>query len=122
MNNIQLTSLYPAAGKSSNEIAITAINNTQREYVWVGKAFSPITGVEEEFMIYQLQLNDGNIDYRAVPAKCPHQGANISNEKVHQDGNVYCSLHRRPICLYSEYNNAYAVIKRNGVFYIAKSA
>ena len=111
MNNIQLTSLYPAAGKSSNEIAITAINNTQREYVWVGKAFSPITGVEEEFMIYQLQLNNGNIDYRAVPAKCPHQ-----------DGNVYCSLHRRPICLYSEYNNAYAVIKRNGVFYIAKSA
>lgn len=122
MNNLILSVFYPAAGKSNQEIAITQLKNTQREGVWIGQAISPLTSTEEEFVIYQVIHKNDVIDYRAIPAKCPHQGANISNDKVNADGNVYCSLHRRPICLFSEYNKAYAVIKRDDDFYIAKNS
>ncbi|GHE79005.1 Rieske 2Fe-2S domain-containing protein [Thalassotalea profundi] len=121
MNNLSLKVFYPAGGKSNSEIIISQIVDTKLEGVMVGLALSPLTGVEEQFVIYQFTYKNNMIDYRAVPAKCPHQGANISNDEVKADGNVYCSLHRRPICIYSEYNTAYAVINRDNNFYIAKS-
>ena len=121
MNNLTLNVFYPAAGQSDSEVIINQIKDTQLQGVKVGIALSPLTGVEEEFVIYQLDHKHKMTDYRAVPARCPHQGANISNDGVKADDNVYCSLHRRPICIYSEYNNAYAVIKRGNNFYIAKT-
>lgn len=109
---------YVAGGKSNEEIEILSITPTKQEGVWRGRATLPGGYVEKDLVIYQLTNKENEIEYRTVPAQCPHQGADISNDKLNKDGNVYCSLHRRPICVFSEYNQAFLVEKRAEGFFI----
>lgn len=73
----------------------------------------------KKVLIFVQKLSDGKTEYRAIPAKCPHQGADISQDELKADGNVYCSLHHRPICVYSEYT--YLVEKRASKYFIVKT-
>ena len=41
----------------------------------------------------------------------------MSQDGLKVDGNVYCSLHHRPIRIFSEYNYAYLVEKRADKFF-----
>ncbi len=122
MHFIKLKKYYPPGGISAKEIQITNIRSTDREDVLVGDAILPSTAREKPIVIYKLMLENGTIEYRAVPALCPHQGADISRDELKADGNVYCSLHRRPICIYSEYNHAYLVEQRESEFVIVESS
>lgn len=108
---------FPAGGKVEMDSEITQIKEI-RANVYTGQAIFEGASQSEKVVIFSQELNEGIIDYRAVPAKCPHQGADISNDPVKADGNLYCSLHRRPICIYSEYNQAYLVEKREGRYFI----
>lgn len=121
MHHIQLKQFYAPGGTSAQNIQIHNIQPTTQEYIYTGDATLPLSNRERRIVIYELMLESGDIDYRAVPAQCPHQGVDISRDEVKPDGNVYCSLHRRPICVYSEYNQAYRVEKRDGHFFIAQS-
>lgn len=118
MKQIELKVYYPAGGKSPENVKVTNVEVASKEDVFIGKAVLPHLSGEQKIIIYSLALENGTIDYRAIPALCPHQGADLTNDQVKADGNVYCSLHRRPICLYSEYNQAYAVEKKNDTFLI----
>ena len=112
MQQIELKHYYPAGGSSSEERLINDISTTGKAGVLLGRVMLPNTTAVQKVIIYELLLENGNIDIRTIPALCPHQGADISEDKLKADGNVYCSWHRRPICVYSEYNQAFAVEKR----------
>lgn len=122
MNTIILTQLFLAGGKASQETEITDIKTTKQQHVLRGVAILPSSSAPENVVIYQLLLTDGREEFRTVSAKCPHQGADISRDELKADGNVYCSIHRRPICIYSEYNQAYLVEKRGERFFIVKTS
>ena len=121
MNKKKLQQFFPAGGVVNQEINITEVKNTARDDVFVGKAVLPFTESEQKIVIYQVTLENGQDDLRAISASCPHQGADISRDELKADGNVYCSLHRRPICIYSKFNQAYAVTKRDDKFIILSS-
>lgn len=118
MKKIDLKVYYPAGGKVNNEIVIAEVKSTSHKHVFTGTAVLPLTEQEQKVIIYCLELEEGNVDYRAIPARCPHQGADITTDELKLDGNVYCSWHRRPICVYSEYNQAFQVEKRGEQFFI----
>jgi nitrite reductase/ring-hydroxylating ferredoxin subunit len=112
---------FPAGGQAQVEIEITDISYTDRNDVILGKAILPLSSVAKNVVVYRQTLDNGKTEYRTISAKCPHQGADISQDELKPDGNVYCSLHRRPICIFSEYNYAYLVEKRGDKFVIIKS-
>lgn len=116
LNNIN----YPAGGRCDNEVFINNVK-TLRAGVLIGMAKLPFASTEKPVVIYGQTLASGNKEYRTVSAQCPHQGADISRDELNVDGNVYCSLHRRPICIYSEYNQAYLTEKRGDDYVILKS-
>jgi len=120
MNQINLITYFPAGGRANDEIEIKQVKATGQENVFVGKGILPLSAVEKDILIYQLNMESGVKEYRAISAKCPHQGADISHDELKKDGNVYCSLHRRPICIFSEYNHAYLVEKRDEQYFIVK--
>jgi len=112
---------YSAGGQVDQEIKLVDVKPTERADVLLAMAKLPHASVEKSVVIYCQRLANGEIEYRTVSAKCPHQGADISADELKGDGNVYCSLHRRPICIFSEYNYAYLTVKRADEFYIIKS-
>ena len=129
MEQITLKQYYPSGGKVVGEIAINNVEATVKGGVFIGQAKLPshlsaaLSNQNEvqKVVIYQLTLTDGSIDYRCIPAACPHQGADITLDLLKPDGNVYCALHRRPICLYSEYNQAFNVEKREDQYFIVNT-
>lgn len=112
---------FPAGGKASEEIAITDITYSDSAGVIFGRARLPPSTLEKTVVIHGQTLANGNTEYRTISAKCPHQGADISRDELKDDGNVYCSLHRRPIGIFSEYNYAYLTEKRADEFFIVKN-
>ncbi len=121
MKATELKEYFPAGGKSTQEIEISDIQPTGSASVVTGYALLPERDNAEKVVIYQLSLADNSEEYRLIPASCPHKGADISQDELKPDGNIYCSIHRRPICIYSEYNQAYAVEKRDSHYFIIKS-
>jgi nitrite reductase/ring-hydroxylating ferredoxin subunit len=117
---LTLDTYYPAGGRVEHEIKIIGVKSTQRDDVLIAMAKLPSASVEKPVVIYQQLLANGETEYRTVSARCPHQGADITDDKLNADGNVYCSLHRRPICIFSEYNHAYLTVKRADEFFIVK--
>lgn len=118
MKKIELKQYYSAGGKSGREVMIAEVTKTAKDNVWFGHAILPTASEEQKVVIYQLELENGDFDYRTIPARCPHQGADITDDELKADGNVYCAWHRRPICVYSEYNQAFPVEKRAEQFII----
>jgi hypothetical protein len=118
---LKFDSYYPAGGKTDQEIPIVDVKPTVRADVLSGMAKLPYASVEKPVVIYGQTLANGQVEYRTVSAQCPHQGADISQDPLKSDGNVYCSLHRRPICIFSEYNHAYLVEKRAENYVIVKN-
>lgn len=112
---------FRAGGLANKEVEITNITYTNRAEVIYGRTTLPLSTRETDVVIYSQVLANGNTEYRTVSAKCPHQGADIREDELKLDGNVYCSLHRRPICIFSEYNYAFLVEKRDDRFFIVKS-
>ena len=112
---------FPAGGQVEAEIEITSISASDRAEVTFGQAILPLSKQEKNVVIYQQILANGKNEYRTISAKCPHQGADISRDELKADGNVYCSLHRRPICIFSEYNYAYLTEKRGDKYFIVRS-
>jgi nitrite reductase/ring-hydroxylating ferredoxin subunit len=114
---------FPAGGQveAEIEIEITNISASDRADVTFGRAILPLSKQEKNVVIYQQMLANGKKEYRTISAKCPHQGADISRDELKADGNVYCSLHRRPICIFSEYNYAYLTEKRADKYFIVRS-
>lgn len=121
INFNNLKEFFPAGGVSNKEVVITQLKVTANQHVATGLAILPTTETEQKIVLYTLILENGEVDYRAVSALCPHQGADISRDTLKVDGNVYCSLHKRPICIYSKYNQAFKVIKRDSQFVITKT-
>lgn len=121
MNQQDLKQFFPAGGVVNEDISISDVRPTNRDDVLVGQAILPLSESVQKIVIYKVDLDNALEDLRAVSASCPHQGADISRDELKPDGNVYCSLHRRPICIYSKYNQAYAVIKRDEQYVIAKT-
>ena len=85
---------FSVGGKTNEEIEITDISFTDRPNVILGRAILPLSKLEKNVVIYGQTLADGN---------------------------VYCSLHHRPIGVFSEYNYAYLVEKRADKFFIVKT-
>tara|TARA_R110001583_G_scaffold104804_1_gene252212 strand:- start:386 stop:793 length:408 start_codon:yes stop_codon:yes gene_type:complete len=112
---------YPAGGRVDKEIKVINVNPTERVDVFSAMAKLPSASAEQPVLIYRQTLANGESEYRTVSAKCPHQGADISRDELKTDGNVYCSLHRRPIGIFSEYNHAYLTEKRADEFFIVKT-
>lgn len=121
MTTLNKKTYFPAGGKADKEVEITHISYTDRADVIFGRTTLPLSTRETDVVIYSQLLENGTIEYRTVSAKCPHQGADIRQDELKADGNVYCSLHRRPICIFSEYNYAFLVQKRADKFFIIKS-
>lgn len=118
MNKIELKSYYPAFAKIEQETEIVNVKSTKQINVLAGNAILPCSKNSDNVLIFIHQLPNGKSDYRVVSALCPHQGADITNDELKEDGNVYCSWHRRPICIYGEYNDAYPVEKRGEQYFI----
>ncbi|XPF95379.1 Rieske 2Fe-2S domain-containing protein [Colwellia sp. RE-S-Sl-9] len=121
MNQQDLKQFFPAGGVVNEDINIFDVKPTNRDDVLVGQAILPSSELVQKVVIYQVDLGNGSEDLRTISASCPHQGADISRDELKPDGNVYCSLHRRPICIYSKYNQAYTVIKRDEQYVITKT-
>ena len=118
---LNIKAYFPAGGQTHEEIEMTDICYTDRVDVIFARAILPPSKLVKEMVIYYQKLPNGKDEYRTISAKCPHQGADISQDELKADGNVYCSLHRRPICIFSEYNYAYLVEKREDKFFIVKT-
>ncbi len=118
---LNIKEYFPAGGHTSEEIQMTDIRYTARGDVIFARAILPPLKLAKEMVIYYQTLPNGKDEYRTISAKCPHQGADISQDELQADGNVYCSLHHRPICIFSEYNYAYLVEKRADKFVIVKT-
>lgn len=118
MSNVTLKTLFPAGGVSSNTIEILNIKKTSNADVLAGLAILPATTEEQKVVIYHVVNELGQDDYRAISAFCPHQGADITRDELKHDGNVYCSLHKRPICIFSKFNQAFAVEKIDDKYFI----
>lgn len=116
-----LTTFYSAQGQSAQTIEVTDVATLIINEKYIARAILPNTTEPQRVVIFQTTLADGSVDLRLVPAACPHQGADISQDPLKADGNVYCSLHRRPICIYSEYNQAFAVAQINDKFFIKQT-
>ncbi len=117
-----MKTIYPAAATVNVDIEITNIKTTKLDGVWTGHAILPEEDCLSKIVIYAVIKEDESIDYRAISAYCPHQHYDISKEPLKEDGNIYCSLHRRPICIYSEYNMAYPVTKNGNDFILKANA
>lgn len=117
----QITTYFPAHGKTEGEIEIESVKPAPIENTWVGHALLPGAEIKRKVVIYQATLPNGETDLRAVPARCPHQGYDISYDDLKEDGNVYCTLHKRPICVYSEFNQAFTVKREAERWFIPKS-
>lgn len=114
----KVTKYFPATGISEVDIEITNIKPAPAENAWNGKALLPGMEMVRKVVIYQAELPDGTVDKRVVLAACPHQGYDISYDELKEDGNVYCTLHKLPICVYSEHNRAFSVINEGERWYI----
>ncbi len=101
---IEIKVMFPAGAKVQQEIQIDEVKATSQSGILSGKAQLPTSAEYGKVLIYK----QGD-DLRVISAFCPHQNYDISKDPVKPDGNVYCSLHKRPICLYSEYNQAFKV-------------
>lgn len=112
---------FSAGGRLSTEQKVTQIRDTRQPNVWRGRAVLSPANLEKDILIYQAITENGEFKYRAIPAKCPHQGVDLAEDKLKDDGNVYCHLHKRPICVFSEYNNGFDVLKREETFYLIKT-
>jgi len=121
MNQHDLKSFFPANGISNKTINISDVKATSESYILVGRAQLPLSDTVQKVVIYKIILDNGTEDLRLVSALCPHQGADISRDALKPDGNVYCSLHRRPISIYSKHNQAYAVTLHNGKYLILQN-
>lgn len=115
---LTLNTYYPAGGQVTQEIKLVDVKPTQRKDVLFAMGKLPYASAEKPVVIYSQILANGAIEYRTISAKCPHQGADISQDELNSDGNIYCSLHRRPIGVFSEYNRAYLTVKRENEFFI----
>ena len=122
MTMLTIKEYFPAGAQTTQEIEIFDVVKTERADVWLGEAIIPPGKITKKIVIYRQKLANGKYEYRTISAKCPHQGADISADELRPDGNVYCSLHRRPICIFSEYNYAYLVEKRERKFFIVKNS
>lgn len=118
MTTIILQECFKAGSQIAEEQLILSVSKTAQENVWRGEAKLPPANLQKEILIYKAQTPEGEVIYRAIPAKCPHQGANLSDDPLKPDGNVYCHLHRRPICVFSEYNFAFDVRRNLDQFYL----
>ena len=118
MSNITLKTLFPAGGFSNNTIEILNVKKTTNPDVLIGTTVLPATTAEQKVVIYHVVNESGQDDYRTISALCPHQGADITRDELKQDGNVYCSLHKRPICVFSKFNQAFAVQKKDDKYFI----
>lgn len=118
MSNIILKTLFPAGGVSNNTIEILNVKDTNNADVLTGTAILPATTEAQKVVIYRVVNELGQDDYRAISALCPHQGADITRDELKQDGNVYCSLHKRPICIFSKFNEAFTVEKSDDKYFI----
>lgn len=116
-----LGAYFAAGGRSDKEILLTNVVASERDGVLFARGKLPYASEEKPVVIYSQLLGNGEREYRTISAKCPHQGADISHDPLKADGNVYCSIHRRPIGIFSEYNHAYLTQKRDDGFYILKS-
>ncbi|MGB1263526.1 MAG: Rieske 2Fe-2S domain-containing protein [Cognaticolwellia sp.] len=121
MTLLTLKEYFPAGGQAHENVEIHDITQSDRADVFFGRAILPPSTLAKDVVIYGQTLANGNKEYRTISAKCPHQGADISQDLLKGDGNVYCSLHKRPICIFSEYNYAFLVEKRDDKFFIVKS-
>lgn len=118
MHISELKEYYPPGRQAQAPVEITDVTPAKTANAWVGNALMPDTAKPKKVVIYALTLENEDIEYRVVPAACPHQGYDISYDPLKTDGNVYCTLHRRPICIYSEYNHAYSVKVEEGRYFI----
>jgi nitrite reductase/ring-hydroxylating ferredoxin subunit len=121
MNNLFVENIFAAGGVSNETIEIVNVKPTNRDDVLTGTAKLPATSTEQKVVIYQAVTESGEYDYRAISASCPHQGVDISRDELKPDGNVYCSLHKRPICVFSKFNQAFSVEERSGQYFIIQS-
>lgn len=117
MKKSELIAYFPAGGKAPSEIEISEVLPTKQEGVLMGIAALPPAATPKKVLIYMLE-DEGVTELRAIPAMCPHQGADISGDILKNDGNVYCHLHKRPICVFSEYNYSFMVEQRQEQFFI----
>lgn len=118
MHQSELTQYYPPGQTAPTPVEITNVTPATIENTWIGFALMPDAEKVRKVVIYALTLTSGEEEYRVVPAACPHQGYDISYDKLKNDGNVYCTLHRRPICIYSENNHAYEAKIENNRYYL----
>lgn len=114
----ELKDYYPPGRQAKEPIEILNIKPANTDNAWVGHALMPDTAKPKKVIIHALTLEDDEIEYRVIPAACPHQGYDLSYDPLKSDGNVYCTLHRRPICIYSEYNQAYRVKVESDRYFI----
>ncbi len=110
---IETKVIFPVGAKAQEQIAIDDVKPTSQNGILSGKAHLPTSAEYGKVLIYQ----QGD-DLRVISAYCPHQNYDISKDPIKPDGNVYCSLHKRPICLYSEYNQAFKVELRGQKYII----
>ena len=122
MSNFSLKCFFPAGGLSNEIIEIKDVKKTQNNNVLTGGAILPFTTAKQKVVIYHSLTELGESDYRAISASCPHKGADISKDELKDDGNVYCSLHKRPICVFSKFNQAFSVEKRDNKYYILSAS
>ena len=118
MADIIIQEYFDAGRQVLEEQEIVDVNETTQSTVWRGRASLPPSNVQKDVLVYQAKSPDGHVMYRAIPAKCPHQGADLSEDPLKPDGNVYCHLHRRPICVFSEYNFAFDVKREGSRFFL----
>ena len=123
MSNLSLKQFFPAGGLSNKIIEIKDVKTTTNNSdVLTGITILPNTTIEQKVVIYHSLTELGESDYRAISASCPHQGADISRDELKDDGNVYCSLHKRPICVFSKFNQALSVEKRGSKYFILSTS
>lgn len=118
MNKEDLIEYFPCGGITDHEIVVFDVKQLKRSNKWLAQAILPPAKNAKSILIYRLGQGE-QAEYRAIPAKCPHQGADLTDDELKHDGNVYCHLHKRPICVFSEYNYAFKVVKRENQFVIA---
>lgn len=97
---------------SSFPVEITDVAPSRYPEIWLGVAKLPGTRFANKIMIFRVEQ-----EFIAISALCPHQGYDLSEQKL-CDGKIVCPLHGLEIDVLSTSQKGYTVERKGSEFVI----
>ncbi|AWB68159.1 hypothetical protein C2869_17830 [Saccharobesus litoralis] len=96
-------------------IAVTNVKLNQLDDSWSGMA--QLSGQDQAYKVLIFKRDES---YRLISAYCPHQGLDLTNVPIENDGNLVCPFHGWRIGVFCQNAMSY-VVERQGENFVVVS-